>query len=84
MKTVSFLAALLLAGCGGGGGGDSAGAATAGVAMPSTAPVAAPVTMADAFFSSVQGLLGGDADGEPVAVDGVATPAEGQEPQALN
>ncbi len=80
MKTVSFLAALLLAGCGGGGGGDSAGAATAGVATPSTAPV----TMADAFFSSVQGLLGGDADGEPVAVDGAATPAEGLEPQALN
>jgi len=79
MKTAFILAALLLAGCGGGGGDSLAGAVTAG-----SSPAAAPVTMADAFFSSVQGLLGGNADGEPVAVDGVATPAEGLEPQPLN
>jgi hypothetical protein len=80
MKTAYILAALLLAGCGGGGGSDS----LAGTTMAGTAPAAAPVTLADAFFSGVQGLLGRDADGEPVAVDGVATPAEGLEPQPLN
>ena len=79
MKTAFILVGLLLAGCGGGSGDSFAGAAPAG-----STPAPAPVTMADAFFSSVQGLLGRDADSEPVAVDGVATPAEGLEPQPLN
>ncbi|HEX8602119.1 MAG TPA: hypothetical protein VF774_05705 [Pseudoduganella sp.] len=79
MKTAFILVSLLLAGCGGGSGDSFAGAAPA-----ASTPAPAPVTMADAFFSSVQGLLGRDADSEPVAVDGVATPAEGLEPQPLN
>lgn len=77
MKTPYFLAALLLTGCGGGGGGPSAGTAD-------TPPAATPVTMANAFFSSVLGLLDRDADSEPVAVDGESVPAEGLEPQPLN
>ena len=80
MKTACFVAALLLAGCG--GGGDSF--AGAGAAGPAPAPAPAPAAMAEAFFSGVQALLGRDADGEPVAVEGEGTPAEGLEPQVLN
>lgn len=79
MRAGIFLAALLLGGCGGGGGDAATGAAG-----PGTAPGPGPVTMADAFFTAVQGSLGRDADGEPVAVEGTATPAEGLEPQPLN
>lgn len=79
MKTACFVAALLLAGCGGGSGDSPAGA---GPAAPPPAP--GPVAGADAFVTSVQGLLGRDADGEPVAVESGATPVEDREPQVLN
>ena len=78
MRTACFVAALLLAGCGGGGGDSFAGGGAAG-----PAPAPPPVAMGDAFFAGVQALLGRDADGEPVAVDGEGAPAESLEPQEL-
>jgi ABC-type glycerol-3-phosphate transport system substrate-binding protein len=81
MKTILTLtalaAALTLAGC----GGSSYDSPTA-----TTTPTTPPVSMADAFFTAVMGIIGDgkETTTEPVATDNIATTApEDTEPAAL-
>ena len=76
MKRLIILAACVLAGCGGGSNHDAGT-----VEQP---PVTPPVTAADRFFATVQGLFGRGEEGEPVAVDAVAaTTPDNTEPEPV-
>lgn len=74
MKKLSFILALLLAGC---------GASDGGVKLP---PLPDQPPMADAFFAQVQTLVAAlPDDAEPASIDSLAaaTAPEGSEPLAL-
>lgn len=84
MKTIltmtALAAALTLAGCGGGSHHDDSAPTTP---PPTTTP---PVSMVDAFFTAVMGIIGDgkETTTEPVATDSItATKPDDTEPVAV-